>query len=279
MSGSTSSSPPAFAHATTASMSSALSDGSWANGIDSSDDGHGGMYPDPTTSPSPSATSAASAAVSSGHTSEPAPPSLWHDAHRSASTGITAASKEGPSSLTVAVSSSPGAGTAVGMSTRAGSTNVMSNVSVTSSPVDTNPISSIGPASNVDSCTSVRATRCTSPSVQVAVPVSSTGAVVSFTVRSPGITTSTCSPTTSSPGNPSIGPGWNVARGWVDSRNSWRIRLSRSSWSEWNCSTFTTIDHAWEAAGSSASTTRSPAMPLVVPVATEVAPARCSSTS
>ena len=81
------------------------------------------------------------------------------------------------------------------------------------------------------------------------------------------------------PGSPSTEVAVNSAIGYsLESRNSPRIRLSRSAESELNCSTFTTIVPMRLREGSSTSTATSPAMAVVVPLAVCDAPARVSST-
>ncbi len=65
-----------------------------------------------------------------------------------------------------------------------------------------------------------------------------------------------------------------------EERKSWRMRASRRLLSEWNCSTLTTMSPTRLAARSPGLIARSPAMPLVTPVAVLVfLPAKVSSIS
>ena len=85
---------------------------------------------------------------------------------------------------------------------------------------------------------------------------------------------------TNSVGNPSMSVATKCANGqWVDSRKSWRSRLSRRLESEVNISTLTTISPTVEADGSAMSTTMSPPITVVVPTVVFSVPASRSFTT
>src|SRR5450432_227323 len=92
----TSSFPPAFDHATIAATLLASSCFECSNGTPTFDAGHGGMYFASTTVPIPSATVAASPAVSYRQWAAPTWPVVWHDAQFALRMGMTTFWNEGP---------------------------------------------------------------------------------------------------------------------------------------------------------------------------------------
>src|SRR6478752_1188343 len=92
----TSSGPPAFAQAASVDSCAGLRTRRCASGTPLSDAGHGGMYFVSVTVRMPSATAAASPAVSRRQCSEPTSPLLWHDAQLPSRIGRTAEANDGP---------------------------------------------------------------------------------------------------------------------------------------------------------------------------------------
>ncbi len=222
----------------------------------------------------PCETEAASPAVSRTQCSEPTCPELWHEAQFCSRIGATAALNDGPPAMVLAC----GPVMVLGMAYWLGSSAVRFNVSATSSPVDTRPCSVIGPMPNVESLMLVVALTVSLPLSTEAVACQVTGAVLLCTVAVPTRVSGYDWPSTSFAGRPSMLVTWKVASGWSwDSRKSWRMRASRRLLSEWSCSRLTTIVPTLLFAGVVGSIRMSPAMPLVRPVAWEVAaPIRCS---